>query len=259
MEGERKWNWKWLWLLIPLALIGLAFWATYQLGNRNAASVAIRPTPTTQAAPTSAPANTPVPTKQPAALLAQNNGCPTTEWAKNETGIDVQRVATEPCAWVWRGGQLTPAKCVEDMICTFDTQVKGVEVFVGDGETRQIYAGTFRWTAGYPAGDAVYVPCQLLSKEQVFGRQEVPSFEVYAGNFDCPQKTTMVIEGTGSVSSTNEAKSAPGCPLFAGYELRPLEDGGCKLDELGFQAEAAIPQEWWTHRHIVSSDLSENQ
>lgn len=113
--------------------------------------------------------------------------CWTTGEAKSLTGVDVQRIGTEPCAWVWRavGVGATTAQCPTGALCTFDTG-NGIVVDMGAG-SRTIVAGTWRKVDSYPETDAVHRPCELLAKEQQFGRQEDPSFTVHAGNgLDCP-------------------------------------------------------------------------
>lgn len=109
----------------------------------------------------------------------------TTEKVKRLTGVDIQRVDTEPATWVWRAVDKanTPVTCPEGFICTFDLGGK-VRVYVGPAETG-IVAGTMRHVCEFPDGDAVYKPCALLVKEQAFGASETPSFEVAPGNFDC--------------------------------------------------------------------------
>jgi hypothetical protein len=111
--------------------------------------------------------------------------CPTTAEAKELTGVDVQRLGTEPCAWVWRAvpEASTPATCPDGWVCTWDL---GGQVAVYDGYAKSgVVAGTWRMVKPYPEGDAVHDPCALLRKEQAFGAEEVPSFEVAAGNFEC--------------------------------------------------------------------------
>lgn len=111
--------------------------------------------------------------------------CPTTAEAKELTGVDVQRLGTEPCAWVWRAvpEASTPATCPDGWVCTWDL---GGQVAVYDGYAKSgIVAGTWRMKAAYPENDAVQDECALLRKEQKFGAEEVPSFEVAAGNFEC--------------------------------------------------------------------------
>ncbi|KKS98729.1 MAG: hypothetical protein UV73_C0001G0250 [Candidatus Gottesmanbacteria bacterium GW2011_GWA2_43_14] len=106
--------------------------------------------------------------------------CPTTEEAKNLTGVDVQRLGTESCAFVWRGvsGATVQATCPSDWVCTWDVVQDITVVHVGVDQTAQINAGTWRVPGGYPSDDAVHNVCELYQKEKAFGASEVPSFEV---------------------------------------------------------------------------------
>jgi len=111
----------------------------------------------------------------------------TTQDVKDLTEVDVQRLNVEPGAWVWRGSPETSERmrCPDGFICTIHLANGNVEVFVGDGKRREAVAFTVRHSCEYPANDAVNEPCDLLAKEQKFGAEEVPSFEVAAGNFEC--------------------------------------------------------------------------
>lgn len=109
----------------------------------------------------------------------------TTADVKELTGVDVQRVDTEPATWTWRAVDLasTPATCPVGFVCTVDL---GGKVLVYEGRANTgIVAGTFRHVCEFDPGDAVTKPCALLAKEQEFGASETPSFEVAAGNFEC--------------------------------------------------------------------------
>lgn len=114
---------------------------------------------------------------------------PTTQEAKKLIGLDVQRIGSEPSAFVWRGVPNTGSgQCPnESWVCTLHLQNDLKLVFVGDGVMRKIYAGTFRFSDVYPTDDAVRArpPCDLVTKEQEFGRIENPSFVVQSGNFTC--------------------------------------------------------------------------
>lgn len=112
----------------------------------------------------------------------------TTASAKEATGVDVQRIGTEACGFVWRGVNLASetANCPANMVCTFHLTDDRKVVVQGDGSSYEIVAGTFRVASAYPLEDAVRDVCRLLAKEQAFGASEVPSFEVTAGNFACP-------------------------------------------------------------------------
>lgn len=129
------------------------------------------------------PAATPGLTQVPPMTAAEM----TTAWAKQELEINVQRLAQEPAAWVWRAvpEASDTSVCPVDWICTLHTAAGPIQVFVGDGIQREIVAGTFRYVPGYPGTDAVRRSCDLLAKEVAFGGGEVPSFSVTAGNFRC--------------------------------------------------------------------------
>lgn len=165
-----------------------------QLKNQpSAPSATATVSPTTAPAPPSTPV---VDVPQPAA------NCWTTAEAKTLTGVDVQRIGTELCAWVWRavGVGATTAQCPEGALCTFDTG-NGIVVDMGAG-SRSIVAATWRKVDSYPETDAVHRPCELLAKEQQFGRQEDPSFTVQAGNgLDCPGATSAPQTSNSSTSS----------------------------------------------------------
>lgn len=112
----------------------------------------------------------------------------TTASAKEATGVDVQRIGTEACGWVWRAVDKASvnAVCPENMVCTFHLSNDKKVVVKGNGKSYSIVAGTFRIASAYPLDDAVRDVCRLLAKEQAFGAAEVPSFTVEAGNFSCP-------------------------------------------------------------------------
>lgn len=112
----------------------------------------------------------------------------TTADAKAATGVDVQRIGTEPCGFVWRAVDKATenAVCPKNMVCTFHLSTDKKVVVKGNGKSYSIVAGTFRIASAYPLDDAVRYPCRLLAKEQAFGASENPSFTVEAGNFSCP-------------------------------------------------------------------------
>ncbi|MBU1089077.1 hypothetical protein KKA02_04350 [Patescibacteria group bacterium] len=125
-------------------------------------------------APTQAP---PAPTAQP--IEEPVADCPTTEEAQDLMNISVQRLATEPCAWVWRGKPATAvATCPENYICTWDVKDDITVVHLGINQEAEIYAGTWRLVNAYDPNDAVYNACELYHKEKEFGANETPAFEV---------------------------------------------------------------------------------
>ncbi len=152
---SSKWDWL-LPLLLVLAIVGIYIWKPW----------------VSKAAPaTPAPVST-------EALVVQS--CPnTTEEAKALFGVDVQRIKTEPCAWVWRGKPLhTMAVCPNGYVCSWDVVGDITVIHLGIDQTADIYAGTWRLVSAYPADDAVNNVCELYLKEKDFASREVPSFEV---------------------------------------------------------------------------------
>ncbi len=133
--------------------------------------------PVAQSAATEAPAATETPT---APTSEVNSSCPTTEEAKTLTGVDVQRLGTESCAWVWRGVSpaTTTATCPSGFVCTWDVVNDIVVVHLGVNQTAEIRAGTWRYIAAYPVNDVAHDICALYTKEKAFGLSEVPSFQV---------------------------------------------------------------------------------
>lgn len=145
-------------------------------------------TPTAQPTNTTEPTDTPVATAISVAMPLNSEGHPgpTTAEAKKALGLDVQRDNTEPSSFVWRSSpQTATANCPIGWICTLTLADNSIKLFVGDGQSRAITAGTFRYVAAYASNDAVNNPCQLLKNEQDFGAKEIPSFTVTAGNFSC--------------------------------------------------------------------------
>jgi len=122
--------------------------------------------------------------------------CPnTTEEAKQLFGVDIQRIGTESCGWVWRGKPSSHiATCPSGYVCTWDIVNDITVVHLGINQTANIYAGTWRLINAYPVGDAVYDTCALYAKEKDFGQREIPSFEVRfqsvpgVGPQSCPEQ-----------------------------------------------------------------------
>jgi len=146
------------------------------------AATDVHPTASQPAAPMAAPTAAPTPTAPTATDVqsSANSSCPTTAEVKDLTGVDVQRLGTESCAWVWRGapGVTTTAICPSGYVCTFDV-VNDIVVFhLGVNQTATIRGGTWRFIDGYPSNDAVHNVCKLYHNEKAFGLSEVPSFEV---------------------------------------------------------------------------------
>jgi len=164
--------------LCVLALLGFCSWAGYSVVNRffstqELTTVPVNP-PVQQLTPVVVQQNVQL-SDAPAQLL-----CPTTADAKVATGVDVQRLATEACAFVWRAVDqaTTIAICPSGWVCTWDVPGDVVVVHLGVNQTTIIRAGTWRFIDGYPSNDAVHDVCALYEKEKNFGLIEVPSFQV---------------------------------------------------------------------------------
>lgn len=210
----------------PLFLIALAI--TLAACAPTAKEVAAELATLQAAAPATSPA--PAATSAPG-INAEGFAGPTTAEAKLAIALDVQRLKTEPSAFVWRSiPNAVSAICPKNWKCTLHLASGEIKLFVGDGTTYSIVAGTWRYEDAYDPNDAVHQnpPCQLLAKEQDFGAKEVPSFPVSAGNFSCP---------TSSAAVTTTLRPAPtvalaSCPTFGGVATTQGNDGGpyCKYD-----------------------------
>lgn len=105
--------------------------------------------------------------------------CLTTEEVKALVGVDVQKLESEPCAWVRRSKpNYEKAKCPEGFVCTWDVQNDVTVVHNGIDQEAMVGAGTWRYTLGYPEDDDVNDVCRLFEKEKAFGEGEKPPFEV---------------------------------------------------------------------------------
>lgn len=182
---------KWLVLGGIVALAGLAALGALLLQGCQREAVP-RPTPTpttyqmaTRTARVTAMA-TATATATPAPRVNSPAACVTTQKAKVLIGLDIQSLATEPCAFVWRAVDLASGRgtCPSGWICTIHITGGDVTVFKGQA-TADLVAATFRQVSAYPEDDAVRNACSLLAKEKAFGAGEIPSFEVVAGNFSC--------------------------------------------------------------------------
>ena len=187
----------WVWVAIALVAAG-AIVAGTTLVNRDNLNVTPKGT-AAQDVGSKAAAATPTPVKVEVTRVVastpvvierqvgiQSDQDPLTQWAKGETGLDVQRIQSEYAAFVWRGApSVANARIPPGMIATVHTTTDGVQVCIGEGQMLKITAGTFRVIKEYPDGDAVYNPCQLLAKEQEFASRERPSYTVSARNFSC--------------------------------------------------------------------------
>lgn len=233
----------------------------------NAAARGLPPEPTVPAAvnPTAVPSDY-------SGSTWDGVSCPTTGQAKVITGVDVQRLATEACAFVWRAVPKAgmTANCPEGLICTVTHPDETVKVYLGSAALRlDMVAATFRVLVGYPRSDAVWTPCALLAKEQEFGRVEDPSFTVTAGNFTCvgqvdtkPSAAAAPPVNSGSSAGSGEAVST-GCPVFGNetvsYQTTPLPDGGCNLKTPGYVLITAKVPDGWRAHYWTGSEVKDAQ
>lgn len=141
---------------------------------------------------------------------SENYPGPTTAEVKSATATDYQRVGTECSAFTFRdpSGKTHDTVCPVGYVCTYTLADGSVKVYIGDGAHYQASAATVRWHAVYPDGDAVKdnPPCGLVSKEDIFGQGDVPSFRATAGNFSC----------NGSGVSTQSQTTIPGSVNIGG-------------------------------------------
>jgi hypothetical protein len=176
--------------------------------------------------------------------------CPIdTQEAQKVLGVNVQKIGTEFCAWVFRCVGPDCPRCVtipQGWTGTVTTAGRKIMVFDGNGQRVCAIAGTFRFKAGYPADDAVHDINALLAKEQEFGRGENPSFEVELGPSvfdDCAVcEPGQVMAAPGAVTQPQPQGRACPCPVFAGVQTRPLPDGGCKFGPVEPGVTAQVPQ-----------------
>jgi len=200
---NMKWHHIIIFLILIIALVlGAIYWQRVlfrqELNKINNQSIV--PAETTMSAsarlitPTPIATPTPIPDAQPTAPAAHalqqtvaeqlkpvlDSTCPDTALVKTLTGVDVQRVATEPCAFVWRGASNSTvnATCPSGFVCTWDVVNDVVVVHLGVNQSATIRAGTWRYINAYPPSDAVHDVCVLYAKEKAFGLSENPPFEV---------------------------------------------------------------------------------
>lgn len=172
-------------LLVALAILGffLQVFAT-MLNGLFVAPPAPAPIPgppgPAAAPPVVAPAPVsivPRPTEPAVSSAAPITGsCPTTADAKLASKVDLQRLGTESCAFVWRGvpPATVAATCPPGFVCTFDVVNDIVVVHTGVGQSAQIRAGTWRFMGSYPGENS----CTLFKKEAAFAASEIPTFQV---------------------------------------------------------------------------------
>ena len=187
-EGKMNTFWR------SIIIVGLVCLTVLCIGGMAVGYFATRPTETppvvveteappvvveTEAPPVVVETEAPIVNDEPV-VAAPVQVCPdTTEQAKQLFGVDVQRIGTEACGWVWRGKPAShSAICPSDYVCTWDVVHDITVVHLGINQTAEIYAGTFRLVEAYTPEDDVYDVCALYAKEKDFGLKEVPSFEV---------------------------------------------------------------------------------
>jgi hypothetical protein len=123
-------------------------------------------------------------------------------------GLNVVCLGTEYDAYTWRSVPLVvDGVCPDGWICTLHLQDDRVVVVRGNGNKYAIKAGTFRRLSGYPASDAVHNACALLTKEQVFGASQTPSFNVEAMGFSC--QNGQVVEAQAAAPPPAQAAAPP--------------------------------------------------
>ncbi len=172
-----------------------------------------------------------------------SESCLTTGEAKAALGLDVQRLGLEACGWVFRsvGVGSAQATCPDGWVCTLHLADDSINVYVGDGESYTIVAGTFRMIDAYPSNDAVHEdpPCELLRKEKNFGQVEDPSFPVDGGNFTCGDDDNS--RSSGSSGSSDTQAQGVSCPA----NTVPIEDGqACKYGPTGRNDPVTVPAGW---------------
>lgn len=154
--------------------------------------------------PSSSPSTSKPQSTVPGVTQSSEN-CPTTGEVQSAIGLSVVRIGTEACGFTWRSLPMTAnGTCPSGWICTLHLSDDRKVVVSGTGQTLSIMAGTFRFPPAYPADDAVNAPnalCDILAKEQEFGRIEDPSFKVEPMGFSC--------DGT---SSSTDSTSTPQDP-----------------------------------------------
>ena len=174
-------------IVLTIAAIIAIVWLGTALSKANKAlAEETEGKPTAIVVTTAEPAAQPQPTQDAAVIPARMMN---TASAQVAIGAQVVRLGTEHETWTLSGLQEpASARCPQGFLCTLATE-SGVKVFIGEDElTEKVYGGTFRFISSFPEDDAVQESaCALLDKERDFASQEVPSFEVNAGNFDCPK------------------------------------------------------------------------
>lgn len=124
----------------------------------------------------------------PVAPASSVASCVSTTDANAAAKSDVQRVGGENCAYTLRVAAIgsTGVVCASGgWVCTLSFP-DGVRVYKGDNKSFQgVIAGTMRFVAAYPQGDAVHDACALVGKEHRFGQAQNPPFPVTPGNFSC--------------------------------------------------------------------------
>jgi hypothetical protein len=170
---------------------------------------------------------------------------PLTREAQEAVGISLVRVGTEASAWTWRGLPHTEmATCPSGgWLCTLHLENDDIVVVEGNGEQYTIVAGTFRFVAAYPAGDAVWDSCDLLEKEQKFGVIEDPSFQVRSGNFSCSgDQPEPAATATRTPTENGSATATPVPPVTSGQCPTTSEEAA---ELIGGNADSWSTKEEW--------------
>lgn len=164
----------------------------------------------------------PTTNSQPGGYTAPNNGTtPTMGCGPDKDvgsvqqliGLSVVCLGTEYDAYTWRSVPIeVDATCPEGWVCTL--HLAGDKIIVTDqAGLYAIVAGTFRRISGYPSGDAVYSPCDLLVKEQVFGTSQTPRFDVFAGpGLNCDGTSSISVNPAQAPQPAAPAQPAPQAP-----------------------------------------------
>lgn len=206
-------------VLAGLIFLIAAIWgATQVMGGDDKANAADGDTTPTA---TTAPANTPTPVPvQPTPAPSQaaaNAACPTDGQMQALFGFDKmnppikpvftgQSVPWEPCKWSlqWTGPGTLGLQMLPNWQFTVTRGNENVEVWYGDGQTRDVKGATIRFTPAYVgnAGSWVTDGCTLLSKENDFGHGRNPAYDTINGNVCINGKSQPALTSqTGSSNS----------------------------------------------------------
>lgn len=131
----------------------------------------------TPTAPTSAQNTSP--------SAAPPSSCQTTQEVAALTGVQVERVSGEACAF---GLSKTPsgvtAICPKGWTCTWGIVNEGIVVQEGNNQSAKITAGTWRYPPAYPPGDAAHNVCMVFQLENAASHGKV-KFKPIPGGKTC--------------------------------------------------------------------------